>query len=144
MSENRFSVSGTGLLAMCVAVAFVYTVVLGPPWGTATLFAPAKAHASSAHALPRDQCQEGELCFWQKAGFQGEQRTHEPARTDIDNCTPLGEEERVGAFANLSGLPVTVYESGTCDTTEDFRTYPSGSWVPEPPYGVGAFTMWKR
>lgn len=142
MTENRFSVGVRGLLAVCVVVAFA--VAFGPPWGTTTLFAPAKAHAGSANTLPRHLCQEGELCFWRKADFQGGKRVHEPARTDIDNCTSLGGQERVGSFANLSGLPVTVYASGTCDTTEDFRTYPSGSWVPEAPYGVGAFTMWKR
>lgn len=122
------------------ALASLAMVTLGTPWVAATI-PPHSAHASS---LPREDCQEGELCLWQRAAFQGERRTHVPARTDIDDCTPLARGTEAVAFANLTGLPVTVYESGTCDTTDDFRTYPSGSWVPEAPYDVRAFTIWKR
>lgn len=132
--HRRAVLRATALAALMVAAGALAPVV------TPTHSAQA-AHASS---LSQGDCEAGELCLWPKKGFSGERRTHELLHTSIDQCTPLAEGEKAAAFANLSGRPVTVYQSDTCDTTGDFRTYPSGAWVPEAPYAVRAFTMWER
>lgn len=111
-------------------------------WAIATLCTlPTLAHASSPQQA---DCAAGELCLWSQPDYGGQRTSHELLTVTTEQCTPLPEGTASGSFVNRTGRPVTVYQSAVCDTTGDFRTYPSGSWVPEAPYAVRAFTVWER
>ncbi|WP_374207657.1 peptidase inhibitor family I36 protein [Streptomyces sp. XM4193] len=111
-------------------------------WTTATLFAlPGAARAGSP---PAAECAAGELCLWPRADYGGPRTHHELLGLTTEECTPLPKGTTAGSLVNRTGRPVTVYQSAVCDTTGDFSTYPSGSWVPEAPYTVRAFTLWER
>ncbi|MBH5334648.1 peptidase inhibitor family I36 protein [Streptomyces pactum] len=110
---------------------------------TALLAAAALLSPDPATAAPRaGHCSAGELCLWERGGFQGTRRIHELAGTDIESCVPL---PRGGAasLANRTGRPVTTYQSAECAETGEFDTYPSGSWAPESPYRIRAFKIWE-
>lgn len=111
-------------------------------WAIATLCTlPTLAHASSPAGA---DCGAGELCLWSQADYGGQRTSHELLTVTTQECTALPEGTASGSFVNRTGRPVTVYQSEVCDTTGDFRTYPSGSWVPQAPYAVRAFTVWER
>lgn len=111
---------------------------------TSPTLAHADSTASPGGAGRTTDCAAGELCFWSSPGFQGERVSHELLGLTTEECTPLPQGTEGGSLVNRTGRPVTVYQSEVCDTTGDFSTYPSGSWVPEAPYTVRAFTMWER
>ncbi|MFD3514009.1 peptidase inhibitor family I36 protein [Streptomyces sp. NPDC058657] len=104
-----------------------------------------KAPAGTAAPAPRlGSCAAGELCLWQKPGFQGKRYTHELSGTDIESCVPLPPGADAQALANRTGRPVTTYQSAQCAETGEFDTYPGGgSWVPQSPYRVRAFKVWE-
>jgi hypothetical protein len=107
---------------------------------------PAPAASAAPAAPPRlGKCAAGELCLWEKEDFKGARKTHELSGTDIDSCIPLPAGKAAHSLANLTGRPVTTYQSEECGETGEFETYPGGgTWTPRSPYRVRAFKIWER
>ncbi|MFH8792793.1 peptidase inhibitor family I36 protein [Streptomyces sp. NPDC017941] len=128
--------AGAAVLALTVAAL------------AAALTAPTHAGAAGPGTAgpPRlGSCGPGELCLWQKPGFQGKRHLHELAGTDIESCIPLPAGSGAQSLANRTGRPVTTYQSAECEETAEFHTYPGGgTWVPESPYRVRAVKIWER
>ncbi|ANW20363.1 peptidase inhibitor family I36 protein [Streptomyces clavuligerus] len=104
----------------------------------------APAPASPLPPLWRGECATGALCLWEREGFRGARQTHELYTTEIDSCVPLPPGTTAGSLANRAGRPVTTYQSGECEETGEFETYPgSGTWVPRSPYLIRAFKLWE-
>lgn len=96
-------------------------------------------------SLPRlGKCAAGELCLWVRNGFKGQRRTYELSGVTLGSCVPLSKGVSAQSFANRTGRPVTVYQSGECAETGEFHTHPSGSWTPEGEYRVRAVKIWER
>ncbi|WP_314172444.1 peptidase inhibitor family I36 protein [Streptomyces winkii] len=119
--------------------------------GTAAALALGAAAAGTlavpppAAAGPRlGDCAAGELCLWPEPRFRGERRAYEQGSVTIGSCRRLPGGAGAESFANRTGRPVTVYESGECAETAEFHTHPSGSWTPEGAYRVRAFKVWER
>lgn len=112
----------------------------------AALAAVILAPTGTAAAVPptlRD-CGPGELCLWEKTGFEGTRKTYELADIDIESCIALPAGSGAEALANRTGRPVTTYQSAECAETGEFDTYPGGgTWVPDSPYRVRAFKVWE-
>lgn len=104
--------------------------------------APATAAAGGAPKLGR--CAAGEVCLWERPGFRGERRTYELKSVTTGSCVPLTKGASAQSFANRTGRPVTLYQSGECAETGDFHTHPSGSWTPQGAYRVRALKVWER
>ncbi|OEU88075.1 hypothetical protein DB35_16710 [Streptomyces abyssalis] len=101
--------------------------------------------AAAAVPGPRlGECAAGEVCLWPESRFRGERRTYELKGVSIGRCLRLPGSAGARSFANRTGRPVTVYESGECAETAEFHTHPSGSWTPEGAYRVRAFKVWER
>ncbi|MEV0121397.1 peptidase inhibitor family I36 protein [Streptomyces sp. NPDC050703] len=108
----------------------------------AVILTPANTAAAAPPAL-RD-CGPGELCLWEKAGFEGTRKTYELSDIDIESCIVLPAGSGAEALANRTGRPVTTYQSAECGETGEFDTYPGGgTWVPDSPYRVRAFKVWE-
>ncbi|WP_274557912.1 peptidase inhibitor family I36 protein [Streptomyces spiramyceticus] len=118
------------------------TTVLAAGILTVAALLPQTAHA----APPRlGSCATGELCLWAKPDFKGGRQVHELAGTDIESCVPLPPGTDAQSLANRTGRPVTTYQSGECEETGEFETYPGGgTWVPQSPYRVRAFKVWEN
>jgi len=101
--------------------------------------------AGTQGSLPRlGECAAGELCLWVRNGFKGQRRTYELSGVTLGSCLPLPKGVSAQSFANRTGRPVTVYQSGECAETGEFHTHPSGSWTPEGEYRVRAVKIWER
>lgn len=110
----------------------------------AALAAPLTVPAT-AHAQGGGGCDPGEFCAWTGHHFTGSHRTWDLAEAGIENCVPLPEGVGARSFANRMGRPVTVYQDRECGTEGEFDTYPGGgTWVPESPRTVRAFTVWEH
>lgn len=118
------------------------TTVLAAGVLAATALLPQTTHA----APPRlGACATGELCLWAKPDFKGGRQAHELSGIDIESCVPLPAGTDAQALANRTGRPVTTYQSGECEETGEFETYPGGgTWVPQSPYRVRAFKVWEN
>lgn len=104
-----------------------------------------RAGARQAGERPRlGKCAAGELCLWARPGFRGDPRTYELSGVPIESCVPLPKGVSALSFANRTGRPATVYQSGECAETGEFHTHPSGSWTPDGEYRVRAFKLWER
>lgn len=111
----------------------------------ATVLLPAAAPAADAAAVPRGACAPGELCLWGKPDFRGPRQTHELFRTAVQDCVPLPPGTDAQSLVNRLGRPVTTYQSGECEESGEFETYPGkGTWVPQSPHRVRAFKVWER
>ncbi|APY91111.1 hypothetical protein DCW30_31235 [Streptomyces alfalfae] len=122
----------TNMPATATLAAALAAVILTP---TAT--------AAAAPPTLRD-CGPGELCLWEKAGFEGDRKTYELADIDIESCIALPAGSGAEALVNRTGRPVTTYQSAECAETGEFDTYPGGgTWVPDSPYRVRAFKVWE-
>ncbi|WP_447037182.1 peptidase inhibitor family I36 protein [Streptomyces sp. DSM 118878] len=125
------------LTTATLTAAAVLAAVILTPASTAT------AAAAAAPPTLRD-CGAGELCLWEKAGFEGTRKTYELADIDIESCIALPAGSGAQALANRTGRPVTTYQSTECAETGEFDTYPGGgTWVPDSPYRVRAFKVWE-
>jgi hypothetical protein len=139
----------------CPAVARVFIALLalaataGSGLGAAGPAAAGEPAAFRAQgqrgAQPRlGECAAGELCLWARPGFRGERRSYERSRIAVERCVPLPGGASARSFANRTGRPVTLYQSGECAETAEFHTHPSGSWTPEGEYRVRAVKVWER
>jgi hypothetical protein len=128
--------AGSGLAAASAA----------PGASAATAGEPGAPRAQSqSDAQPRlGECAAGELCLWTRSGFRGERRSYERSRIAVESCVPLPNGMSARSFANRTGRPVTLYQSGECAETAEFHTHPSGSWTPKGEYGVRAMKVWER
>ncbi|SCK40545.1 peptidase inhibitor family I36 protein [Streptomyces sp. WMMB 322] len=98
-----------------------------------------------AAAGPRlGDCAAGALCMWPDAPFRGERREYALSGVSLGSCERFPGRAGAASFANRTGRPVTVYESGECAETREFHTHPSGSWTPEGAYRMRAFKVWER
>lgn len=100
----------------------------------------------TAAAAERDlaECGTGRLCVWERPDFQGERHTYELSDVDIESCVRLPLTDGAESLAQRTGRPVSVYQDAHCDSTGEFTTYPTGSWVPETEFAVRAFKVWER
>lgn len=112
--------------------------------GAATAGSVAVPQPAAAAGPSLGECAPGEVCLWPESRFRGERRAYELEGTPMGSCRRLPGDEGAQSFANRTGRPVTVYESGECKETADFHTHPSGAWTPEGAYRVRAFKIWKR
>ncbi|WP_249124428.1 peptidase inhibitor family I36 protein [Saccharopolyspora erythraea] len=105
------------------------------------------AHATSTagpatiepHACPADS-----FCAWPSSDFQGAAHQTEVSAVPLGRCVALPQDFEATSFANNTGRPVTVYQDGFCSTEADFRTYPTGSFVPRSPYVARAIQVWSH
>lgn len=131
--------TATTTLATATLTAAALAAVILTPANTAA----AGAAAAATPPTLRD-CGAGELCLWEKAGFEGTRKTYELADIDIESCIVLPAGSGAQALANRTGRPVTTYQSAECAETGEFDTYPGGgTWVPDSPYRVRAFKVWE-
>lgn len=144
---------------MAVTLAAAGIVPASAP-AVATEAAASRSHAAPPHtAVDRldgagarqdgertrlGECAAGELCLWARPGFRGDRRTYELSGVPVESCVPLPKGVSALSFANRTGRPATVYQSGECAETGEFHTHPSGSWTPEGEYRVRAFKLWER
>lgn len=113
----------------------------------AALAATALVPQAPVHAAPGGlgDCRTGQLCLWAQPDFTGARQVHELSTIDIESCVPLKAGATVQSLANLTGRPVTTYQSAECDETGEFETYPGGgTWTPRSPYQVRAFKIWEN
>ncbi|MCX4663627.1 peptidase inhibitor family I36 protein [Streptomyces uncialis] len=113
-----------------------------------TAGAPAARNATTPAAMTRTTlgaCGPGELCLWSKPDFKGTRTAHDLSEIDIESCVPLPQGTSAQSLANRLGRPVTTYQSGTCDETGEFDTYPGdGTWTPQSPHRIRAFKVWEN
>lgn len=122
--------------------------------GSSLAAAPAAATAGKAVAPPTQgaqsaqprlgECAAGELCLWERQGFRGERHTYELSDVTVESCVPLPKGASAQSFANRTGRPAAVFQSGECAETGEFHTHPSGSWTPQGEYRVRAVKIWER
>lgn len=87
-------------------------------------------------------CRAGEFCAWTGRGYTGARHVRDLSSADVESCVPLPKGMDARSFANRVGRPVTTYQDRECSTEAEFDTYPGGgTWVPESPYTVRAFTI---
>ena len=122
-----------GGMAFALPLALTTLAVSGPAGPTAV-------------AAERDPevCGAGRLCIWQRPDFQGAHRAYELADVDIESCVRLPLTAGAESLVQRMGRPVSVYQDAHCDSTGEFTTYPTGSWVPETEFAVRAFKVWER
>jgi hypothetical protein len=157
--------------AALAALALLLSAALSVAAPTGTDATAAPAHPAAGQGPRLGDCGRGELCLWPRVRFRGERHTYRPGAKEPGDDRPgtrharsarsrhsadgartarFGRCERLpggaGArsFANLTGRPVTVYESAECAETRDFHTHPSGAWTPQGAYTARAFKVWER
>ncbi|CAM00025.1 peptidase inhibitor family I36 [Saccharopolyspora erythraea NRRL 2338] len=139
---SRPGSSSTRLRSVLLNLATTVLLVVGTALATATA-----AHAASAegpatiepHACPADS-----FCAWPSHDFQGAAHQTEVSAAPLGRCVALPQDFEATSFANNTGRPVTVYQDGSCSTEADFRTYPTGSFVPRSPYVARAIQVWSH
>lgn len=131
-----------------LAATVLALTALIPSTATAAQAAAHSAGHAARHRAgppPLGACAPGQLCLWAKGDFKGARQTHELSTLDINSCTALPAGTSALSLANLTGRPVTTYQSAECAETGEFQTYPGdGVWLPRSPYQVRAFKVWER
>ncbi|GAA2783707.1 peptidase inhibitor family I36 protein [Saccharopolyspora taberi] len=101
------------------------------------------AGATAAQGAPA-LCPADTFCAYESHQFQGRSHHAELAATPLERCVPLPPELNATSFVNNTGRPVTVYQDPTCSTEADFRTFPTGTFVPQAPYVGRAIQIWSH
>ena len=95
-------------------------------------------------AMAADTCQEGMFCAWADDHYRGAVHHLDPTTAPLEHCIGLPRELEASSFVNHTGHPVTVYQDGRCATQAEFKTYPSGTYVPENSYVARAVKIWRH